>query len=579
MFEKGNQDGARRLSRRSFLTGAAATGAIAALGTMVGCSPKAKGSDEQTAAAESVASPDSAAAWLGEAPHISDADCAETLECEVLVVGAGTSGYFAAASAAESGLKTLLIEKSTAGNSVRSSALGAVNSKLQQEQGAAISIPEIVNDMDHYALGQINAGLVRQWAQNSGEAIDWYADLMEKHGIEVQLEWNMPDGTVYHEWPTGHGTNGEYPSREQEVARVIDEYILSFDGCEERFETALQCLIVENDRVVGAYAQSKNDMIRINASKGVVVATGGYAYNQEMYAALQPTRLSCLGTFDAFPTCTGDGIKSLLWIGAKMDAVHTSLTFNRCLLRADQSMENPYMTGTDYGYFFYSSQPFLRVDSAGRRFHNESTPYDFVMSASSVRPEGDRFWHQIWDGSWQDDIARFHTTGCSVITYREGTDHDAYPGMEDSLIEEIEANVEAGFIQKADTLEELADKLGFDAEAKRTFLATCARQNENFDAQDDPDFGKEAFRLSELRTPPFYGTVKSCGLTLCTIDGVVVNDDLQPLGQDGKPIEGVHVVGNDQGCFYAGTYPNLAAGLNAGRCATFGRMVGKKLAE
>ncbi len=49
------------------------------------------------------------------------------------------------------------------------------------------------------------------------------------------------------------------------------------------------------------------------------------------------------------------------------------------------------MTGTDYGYFFYSSQPFLRVDSAGRRFHNESAPYDFVMSASSVRPEGDRF--------------------------------------------------------------------------------------------------------------------------------------------------------------------------------------------
>ena len=123
--------------------------------------------------------------------------------------------------------------------------------------------------------------------------------------MEVQLEWNMPEGTYYKEWATGHGTNGEYPSREQDVAKVIDAYITSFDGCEERFETTMQSLIVEDGRVVGVYAQAGDESyLRINASKGVVVATGGYAYNQDMYAALQPTRLSCLGTFDAFPSCT-----------------------------------------------------------------------------------------------------------------------------------------------------------------------------------------------------------------------------------------------------------------------------------
>ena len=81
------------------------------------------------------------------------------------------------------------------------------------------------------------------------------------------------------------------------------------------------------------------------------------------------------------------------------------------------------------------------------------------------------------------------------------------------------------------------------------------------------------------RKAPFYASVKSCGLTLCTLDGVQVNDNLQPYGADGKPIEGVYVVGNDQGCFYAGNYPNLAAGINAGRSATFGRMVAKSLAK
>lgn len=568
------------VSRRSFLTGAAALGALATAAatgyaTLAPQSQPAQAWAEETTGTES---------WLGEAPVITDDECVETLDFEVVVVGAGTSGYFAAASAAESGAKTLLIEKGAMGNSVRSSALGAVNSRLQQEVGekAAIDVMDIVTDMDHYALGQINSRLVRMWAENSAEAIDWYTDLMAENDIEVQLEWNMPEGTRYTEWPTGHGTNGEYPSRETDVAHVLDTYITSFDGCEERFETKMKKLITQNGRVVGLYAEGPDGMIRINATKGVIVATGGYAYNQDMYEARQATRVSCLGTFDAFPNCTGDGIKSLLWIGASMDQVPTSLTFNRCLLRKEQQHGQPYNPDNmDYGYYFFSSQPFLRVDTRGERFHNESAPYDFVMSALTKRPASERYWHQVWDANWKDNVQRFHTVGCSTIAYHgEGSDHDAFEGMMDVWIEpEMESFVEAGFIVKADTLDELADQLGFEGEQKEAFLATCERQNENFDAQVDPDFGKEAFRLSELRTPPFYATVKSCGLTLCTLDGVIVDEELRPYGPDSQPIEGVRVVGNDQGGFYAGFYPNLAAGINAGRCVTFGRMAGKALAE
>lgn len=575
-------------SRRSFLTGAAALGSLAAVGAMAGCSPKQSGgagAADGNAEAEGAATAATEDAWLGEAPAISDADCKETVECDVLVIGAGTSGYFAAASAAEGGAKTLLIEKSGAGNSVRSSAIGAVNSRFQQAEGekAAINPMEIMNDMDRYADGQIHSALYRKWALNSGEAVDWYADLIAKDGMEVQLEWNMPKDTFYKEWPTGHGTNGEYPSREGDVAKIFDAYIASFDGCEVRFNTPMKSLIVEDGKVVGAYAEGPDGMIRINAAKGVVVATGGYAFNQEMYQALQPTRYSCLGTFDAFPSCTGDGIKALLWAGAQMDAVHTSLTFNRCLLTADQDIATPYeIGGEQYGYFFFASQPFLRVDPHGARFHNESAPYDYVFGASSKRAEPERYWHQVWDGDWKKYVPIFHTVGCSTIYMQPegGSDHDAFPGMMDEWIEpEMESFVEAGYIAKADTLEELADKLGFSGEDKDTFLATCARQTENYENGEDPEFGKEPFRLSAIKTPPFYASVKNCGLTLCTLDGIQVNEDLQPFDKDGKVIEGVYVVGNDQGSFYAGTYPNLAAGINAGRCATFGRMVGKALAE
>lgn len=576
------------MSRRSFLTGAVAAGAgIAAAGSLAATTKQAfadeaeaeEAAEEEVADEEEVAS-DEEVDWLGSAPDITDDDCAETVDCEVLVIGAGCSGYFAAAAAAENGAQVLLIEKNAAGNSIRSSALGAVNSTAQKEQNITIDEMEIVNDYDHYALGQCNSRLWRKWAQNSGEAIDWYTDLLAENGMEVQLEWNVSHDTVYKCWPTGHGTNGDdFTGREADVAEIMDAYITSFDGCEERFSTPMQCLIEEDGRVVGAYAQDADgNYIRINASKGVIVATGGYSYNPDMYAALQPTRYSCLGSFLSYTSTTGDGIKALLWLGAQLDDVHTSLTFNRSLLLADQQPGDPYNSGGNY--FTFSSQPFLRVDCKGERFHNESAPYDFVLNAIAKRPEGERYWHQVWDSNWKEDVTRFHTIGCSTLVYREGSDHDAYEGKLDDEVEpQIEELVEAGYIVKADTLEELAEALGFDEEATENFLATCERQNENFDNQIDPDFGKEPFRLSELRTAPFYATVKSCGLTLCTLDGIVVNDDLQPLGADGEPIEGVYVVGNDQGCMYAGTYTNLGAGTNAGRSATFGRMVGKALAE
>ncbi len=573
-------------SRRSFLTGAAALGALTAAGAMGGCAPRLVEAPSEGAQGQAMTA--AAADWLGEAPAISDSDCVETVDTDVLVIGAGTSGYFAACAAAENGARTLLIEKAASGNGVRSSAIGAVNSRFQQEVGeaGAINPMEIVNDMDRYADGQIHSALYRKWALNSGEAVDWYADVVAKDGIGVQLEWNMPKDTFYKDWPTGHGTNGRdgagYGEREGQVSECLNNYITSFPNCEIRFECPMRNLILEDGKVVGAYAEGKDGMIRINATKGVIVATGGYAYNQEMYQALQPTRYSCLGTLDAFPSCTGDGIKALLWAGAQMDQVHTSLTFNRCLLTAEQEIAHPYEVGGDsYGYFFYASQPFLRVDPHGARFHNESAPYDYVMNASSKRPEAERYWHQIWDGDWKKYVPIFHTVGCSTIYMQPegGSDHDAFPGMLDEWIgPEMEDFVNAGYIMKADTLEELADKLGFEGADKDTFLQTCERQNENYDNQYDPDFGKEPFRLSAIRTPPFYGSVKNCGLTLCTLDGIMVNEELQPYGANGQPIEGVYVVGNDQGCFYAGTYPNLAAGLNAGRCATFGRMVGKKLA-
>ena len=392
----------------------------------------------------------------------------------------------------------------------------------------------------------------------------------------------MPEQeTRYKCWPTGHGamldngkTGKDEASAEGVTYSLIEQNFLSYDNAELRYGTGLECLIKENDRVVGAYASNADgEYLRIDASKGVIVATGGYANNADMFMALQADSAKSLcgvvpfGNFNA----QGQGIKACLWAGAVKDAAPTCMIFDRGLMRADQLPGSPF--DMDFEYLHMATQPFLKVDIEGDRITNESSPYDFLIHALAQKSE-QRAWFDIWDSNWPEDIDRFHTIGCSTLIKREGTNQMDPEGIEGTAAI-IESQIEAGKIVKADTLEEIADAFGID---KENFLKTVEEYNALFDAQNDSRYGKEAFRLSELRTPPYYAC-KLSGIVLCTLDGIEINTDFQALNAEGKPIEGLYVIGNDSGNYYNGTYPNLAAGLNAGRCVTFGMLCGKHVAN
>lgn len=574
------------MDRRKFLTGALATGAVTALGAigLTGCSPQASESGKEDVAAGTDQAPAAASAtdWLGEAPAITDADCSETIDTDVLVVGAGCSGWFAACAAAEEGANVLLIEKYETGAGVRGSALGAVDSRKQKEAGATIDKEEILSDYARYACNQNDMDLVRLWIDNSGEAIDWYCDRVDGvNNIQVDLEYNMPNEDLrYKAYPTGHGTiimrdemGKDNRNCEAATVEVLTEYFLSFDGAKLMYETGMDSLIEENGAVVGAYASTPDGTrMRINAKNGVIVATGGYANNFPMYEALQGELVKSLVGVVPFANfnAQGEGIKACMWTGARFDDQKTSMVFDRGIMRPDQEIGHPF--DMDFDYFQFATQPFLKVDSQGNRFCNESSPYDYLVHAASMR--GNRAWYPVWDANWKEDVHRFHTVGCSTLEIREGGNL-LDPVNLDGTEANIEANIEAGKVVKADTIEELAEKLGFDVD---TFTKTIDEYNSLYDAQNDTQYGKEAFRLSEMRTAPFYG-VKMGGLALCTLDGIKINTDFQALNENNDPIEGLYVVGNDSGSYYAHTYPNLGAGSNAGRCATFGRMCGKALAN
>ena len=132
----------------------------------------------------------------------------------------------------------------------------------------------------------------------------------------------------------------------------------------------------------------------------------------------------------------------------------------------------------------------------------------------------------------------------------------------------IEGQIAKGNAFKADTLEELADKMGLTGKDKETFLATCERYNELYDQKEDVDFGKPAYRLSALKKAPYYSFwMGACLLT--TEQGLLCNEEGRVLNQAREPMEGLFVCGDNAGGFFVNNYPCLMAGIAMGRNMTY----------
>jgi hypothetical protein len=213
------------------------------------------------------------------------------------------------------------------------------------------------------------------------------------------------------------------------------------------------------------------------------------------------------------------------------------------------------------------TQPFLKVNRNGERFANESCPYNDIVYAAAHQPG--RVYAQIHDANWYEDVQRFHTIGCSAQTRAGGPDY-VEPKMQEAM--------EKGCFFQADTLDELADKLGFTGEAKTTFLATVDRYNELYDQQNDEDFGKPAYRLSAIKEAPFYGCWLGASL-LTTEQGISINEKGQALDTSNQPMEGLYITGDMSGSFFANNYPCLMAGVAMGRTMTFAIKAIKQMAD
>lgn len=502
--------------------------------------------------------------WLGVKPEITDDMCAETVDCELLIVGSGTAGHFAAMNAVRLGASPLIIEKAEIGLGIRYQ-MGAINTKLMQSAGIEVDRNEITRDFSRYSNCWNDPKLVHLWYDNSAEPFDFYDDLCREAGLRPHL---MKFATNEENALKGFVECNEVlkdADLDLDPAQVVEAYVEESGGA-FRYNTSMVELIQdEGGRVVGVYATNEDgDCIRINAEKGVIMATGGYAHNREMMRALQPQAAKVYAGERAPITNQGDGIKAALWAGAAKDDKAACMLFERAALPIGTTDVQKALEDGVSKLFWMGSQPFLTVDLNGERFCNESGLYDDRLHAISGKGG---VMVEIIPGNYYEHNVAYDTDGCSRSVPMPLWDGEEEYMSKDTTERRAEMfTTEPSYFACADTIEELAEKLNLPID---NLVATVERYNELCDKGVDEDFGKEAFRLMDYKTGPFYGVYIS-GLILCTFDGIVVNTRLQALRPDGTAIDGLYCVGNDMGRYFCDSYPNLTAGAAGGKSATFG---------
>ncbi|MBS5739762.1 FAD-binding protein [Adlercreutzia sp.] len=569
------------LDRRSFLKGGVvAAGAAAFAGALSACAPSAP--QETGAADETLAT--TGEAWYGSPADPATFDVVDTVDCEVLVCGLGAGGITAAAAAAEKGMNVIAIEKGAGHGSIKSD-IGVIGTRIDTVE---VDPLQMLNEHTRYANGWCDPRVTRVWATESGATFDWISDSIAEFGATPYFEYDVDEGThgVWPVYPTDHGFHYTYTEEEQAKADAavaesgdpaaaqgilpqVGDYMLKKAeewGADLRYETPfVQLAQDENGKVTGAYAKIGDGCVLFNASKGVILATGGYEANPDLLAELNPDAAAIGGVSMTQAGCEGEGIKAGIWAGGMKDEIPTLMTFARAAVAPDAELGYPYQGMTCW----IGDQPFLKVNLDGARVCCETAPYDYPLHVAALQPEYKLA--SIWDSDYQNQIVAFHTIGCSRINMSDTVDAAGVPTGEGLSFPAcdmmIGAAMEAGIVQQADTIEELAEKLRVDPAG---LTATVERYNELAAKGVDEDFGKPAKDLLPLSKPPYFGAFFG-GHVLCTLDGLRIDEHMRVLNTERKPIEGLYAVGNCSGSMYAGSYPELFIGNANGRTITHAR--------
>lgn len=483
-----------------------------------------------------------------EAEPVPEESIKETVECDVAVVGAGISGLTTALSAADAGLKVVVLEKNPFYNT-RGSEIGAISGEFVKSQGGVFDehayYITALNDA-HY---RCSASVWKAWIENNGKAVDWLLGVVDG---KVTPYLNLgPNGecTESLEGVTSFRGQVRFEERMSGLGDVMyDEAVQR--GADYRLGTAgVQLVVDENGAVTGIIGKNDDgEYTKVLASKGVVLCTGGYESNWELlrkYVSPQDLVAACWRM--PIITNNGDGMLMAQAIGAGID------DFPHVIMRdPGGSIKNHDMSRA-------MSLPWPRVNEAGERFVNEGIAVNYLANATASQP-GAHDW-ALWCAP---DLLEL----VNQVPYTSSTGSIGRYEPE-KVVEELELAAD-----RYDTIEDLAAGTGINLEGLK---ATIARLQESYEAGEDLEWGANPGYLMDWTTGPYYAA-EEANAPMATGSGLTINAKSQVLTPEREVIPGLYAVGNCSGSMFADTYPHELNGVSHGRCVTFGYMVGQRLA-
>lgn len=566
-------------SRRSFLKAAGATvlGAAAAAGAFGMVRPGVASADEGTTAAglttfdtdmymnafpqktrfipviDAPTDIDRQGEVAYEARAIDESEIVRTEETDVLVAGAGITGICAALSASDDGTtKVTCLEKMSAGRGMFEG-MGVTGGPQMEAAGYTVDKAEAADRMRHAAYYRVPIDPIKLWAARSPEAAGWIQDKFNEGEGEITTAFHKNSENAHNfQVPQTEITFTSPQWSEQTIKNaggagiyIVKDLANTFskrENADLRYKTAVVKLEREDGgRVTGAICKDESGYFRVNAAKGVILATGGFDANPQMLKAwCRPEDIANCASWCPNYGTTGDGHLMGLEVGGQMDPLPAAIM------------------NFDFGSpeSFYSSNlgitslvaGGLMINEQGRRFASEALPFQARSNAiTAQRHYGENCWRVA------------------------SSNQVAAPAVLDALV----PFQEKGWAFEADSIAELADAMGVDA---ATLESEIARYNSFIDNGKDEDFNRPITEKQRKIEGEKYYAIKHQSSILATVSGLVVDYECHVLDYDNEVIEGLYAAGGASGGFFSGNYPRHIFGPSIGRCVTFGYVSGQNAA-
>lgn len=456
----------------------------------------------------------------------------ETYDCDIVVVGSGSSGLAACVQAGELGASVICLERNAVvgGNGLLTDGMFAIDSSIEKEQGIVADAGALVrSELEFSQFRGSGAGLV-DLVRHSGENIDWL--------LEQGVTFTLVEHETFHNFSGGYNGGGAEHYAKPMLAKA-EGY-----GVQFLTETLATGLIQdESGAVTGVIAQGPQGTVQVNA-KAVLLAGGGFVESRRYMADQFGIDIDTEVTFLANPGHDGTTIEMAIAAGAKSNMNNAGLQL--CM----QVVGLPdYIAGGQLSESLGTVAPFgIWLNQDAKRFVNEDCAQsNWALADMSTLVNKETF--VLMDQPMFDK-------------YVEGLPNDGYIAdpTPEKVDAEVEQGIELGKILKADTLEEVESWAGFESGA---LAGTVEDYNALVASGIDSDFGKDPGFLMELATPPFYA-FHIGHLVICSFAGVTTDLSCRALDGDGEPIPGLYVIGVDGTMLWASEYTlALPGGTNA----------------